>query len=504
MLKKGETFQSAAEKARTESQTTQTSCFEYFVSDFCKYDAKTAYENFLNGYTVGGTEEEGPQDVNNKIVPDQDTKDRAEHLIKSLEQHIEDFTKDTLAIKSFEYTKKHEDITSSFFRDLKITNNYDESFRAAMHKIQQDPVVSKDQEFIEEFRRQGEKIKPKKRRQHSYGIQSKDGALFMISCTPEQFKDDKIKSDKLKASLVESLYGLYQKHLPDIEAPSREEIDIDVSTILLINKPSVGSSLAYDDVVEISKMAHEEATKAHHETQDLTRNKSVYKFGSNTAKELDEKVLVQLNKFKKSHKLSRTERVDIVRELIIGLNKENLSQPQKELLFDNAIKRCKEATPMERLKENGIEVHSPQDPSGQNTLASIVASFKDKLLQEPTHTQYASLLQKTYENVKRWDMKQGGDLTHERNGIDIEVTGLMKGIKSASVKEAIFEVGEKRLLYLKSKVFHEELTRIKVESKEGQQESHEVKQKVKKKIEYEVYGSGDDRPERDRTINRMN
>ena len=495
MSTKGESFQSRAEEARTESQTTQTTCFEYFVSDLCKFDAKTAYENFLNGYQTKsasaepGKDEQAPQDVTTKILPDQETKDRAEDLIKNLQQHIEDFTKSSLIMKSYEYTKKHEDIVNGFFRDLKLKQPFDETLRNTLHKIQQDPIVSKDAEFIAEFKKQADRLKPKKIREHTFSIAPTQGAIFYINVTPGQFKDSPIKQDKVKESFVESLYGLYQKHVPSGEAPTREEIDIDVSTILLLKRPGVGSNLAYDDVVEVSKLAHEEATKAHHSAQDISRNRTFYKFNKDSAKVLADKVNEQLKQFKKSSKLSRTERVDIVRELIIQLNKENLSQYQKEVIFDNAIQRCREASPIDRLKANGVEVELPLDPSKGSGLSDLVQSFKDKLVKEPTHTFYADLLQKTYENVKRWDMSMGSDLTHERSGIDMEVTGLMKGLRSASVKEAIFEVGEKRKLYIQSKVFHEEIAKIKEESKETKKNSKDAKKEKRNDFEYEVYGT---------------
>lgn len=459
MKKEPETFRDKGEKAINESGSAQVTLFEQFIADCTVENVRTAYERFLNGVDISSSSSTQGEE-SHKIKPDDELKYKVQTLINDMYKDLEDKTKSALAIVAFDYTSKHENVVHTFFTDIYSGKKYDDAVREAFHIIGRDETLKKDAAFFTEFKKITDELRPKKVQKYKDGIKPKDGLLFDFEHRPSYQVDGEVNKGKVEERMNAFLLDLYKSHLPKNEIITKEEVEVDLACIRKTGKTPISLRVAFEDTMEISVRANNAAKLAHDNVLALSKNKEKYAYNPTQHQNLIEEGLKNaLTSFQKAPKKSKTERVDLVRDLIINLAKAT-TIVEKESLFQQAIATAELLTPAERLRNEGFNTPAP-DAVKTMTLADAINRNKASLMAECNRDNCATLLQNAYESVMRWKMDNDRNLNHERDVILVETDFLLKGTKSASIKESVYEIAEKRHLYILSEVYNQAIEEIK-------------------------------------------
>lgn len=456
--KQDKTFESESKRVINDSPTEQTICFQQFIKDCTTENVRTAYERFMAGSKIKNDKGEEIS-----IKPDDETINSVNQVIYDMYKELEDRTKSNLAIVSFEYTTKHEKVIHDFFTDIMSGKKYDDAYRSSLQSIERDPELSKDVSFYENFKKTLDRMKPAKKDIKSTSIRPKDGLLFDLDFKTKMTVDGTVDKDLVKETLINTLLQLYKTHLPKNENITKEEVNVDIECIRVTGKTPLSLRLAFDDTQEISSMSSKKALEAHKAVIDLTQNKETYSYNpAKHNKEIDESVKSSFVQFMNSPKKSKTERVDIIRDLIMQTSAEQ--DPYiREKIYDKALATSKKLSPIERLKEQGVEID--KNNRKHDELSDVISKNRDTIIQGLDLNTATNLMQSAYESVIRWNSETGSSLNHERDVIQAETDFLLKGIKSASVKESIYEIAEKRTLFITSNVYCQKIQEIIQEAK---------------------------------------
>lgn len=456
-------FEAAAVQAMDNSKLEVQSSYNEFMCDCLKKDIKTAYLNLAERQRTKG------------IVPEQALK-QADVFLNKVYLHFENYLKEQLDVRKYEFTKNHERLITEFCTELVTTSNFDNAFRSATEKIRLDPVLSGDSKFVEQFNKLAEKVKPKKEQYSDLEITSSDGMFFMIRVGQSHYLDVPKTDKAIEEIVTQGLLDIHNEHLPKEEHVTKGEVELDVRSIMRDHQPSLATRLAQEDTRKISRMSHDAAKQAHEIMRQITRDfrehPGIYNINTD---ELTQKHRSKLMEFREAPRLSKTEKVDIVRELIITLSEiESPEKQRHQTYFPDSLKKQQKLDAFEKaqkrigaLENFAFEERSLEDPNKLKfQLQENIKNAKESILQGGnTREKFEDLLYNTYKAVMRWDDQSGVDMKHEKKNIELEVDGLTKGIRAASVKEALYEINERRLLYIRASVYGNYLSEAKKKGK---------------------------------------
>lgn len=455
-------FETSAHQAISLEPQNQQAELSEFMCTCLKTDVRTAYQNLAEKNRAKGMAESL-------------TLKQADAFLNKVYLHFETYLKQELDIKKYEFTKSHERLITDFCTELVTTRNFDTAFRNANEKLRTDPVLAGDAKFIEQFTKLAEKVKPKKENYNDLEITGSDGMFFMIRVGQAHFLDIPKTDQVIEQIVTEGLLEVHNSHLPAEEHVTEKEVQLDVHSILMDHQPSLATRLAQDDTRKIARMAHDSAKKAHEIMREITREFKEHPGIYNISKEeLTNKHRAKLMEFRDAPRLSKTEKVDIVRELIINLSAIESPADHHKTYFPDSVKQQQKMDAFEKAEKRLASIESfafeLQEPADHNKLKyqlqQHVKEAKESILKEGNSKEkFEDLLFKTYKSVMRWDEQTGVDMKHEKRNIALEVGGLTSGIRPASVKEALYEINERRLLYIRSNVYSNYLTEAKKNGK---------------------------------------
>lgn len=388
------------------------------------------------------------------------------------------FVKEQTDYKEFEFTKHHEQVIMEFCRDLmNKPDNYDRVLNDTLHKIERDERLRNDAVFRKIFKETAEELKPKKSQKTKFDITPSQDLVFNIRIYPGETKMEYSTRDDINRVVHTKLMELFNNHLPEHVKVDKKSVDFEMDCIKDTGELSLASRVALMDIESIEQQAKQASLSSRRLVEQYTRDNVEWikvKTGVKAAEAIPNlydlnkdkmKQYIQVNYqlFKKNCIMSKTEVIDQVRDMIIGLNKKDVTEYERIRIVEKTIEKVGNISKEGHLGNNAIKV--------EHSLKSYLKENRDAIIQARSAKEFAEVLKNTYEIVLRIDKNQGLDLSREMGSINAEVKYLMKGVKPASVQEGLYEVQNRRDLYICSKAilkYLEDLNVYKIEESKRQ------------------------------------
>lgn len=410
-----------SKEVRSQSKIAESTAFKEFITSYYSEGPSSAYEKLKQ---MGSSKE---------------TLNVADHFLQRAYQVNEDTIKQNLTMENYKFSKIQEKVMVEFCQEFLINKDYQGALRNAQYKISKDAILAKDTAFQEYFNSFAKKIKPGMVENTTVDIAPQEGLLFAIRAGKGKPVELPKKNKFVKKLISDAMLQIQNHGCTPQETVTMDQVNADVNALFYDRKPSLATRIALQDAGLISDLA----AKALKETNDhlhvirlMRETGQVFKF---TDKNLFEGVENMLSRFEKAPSLSKTERVDIFRDLIMDLGENIKMTGTQNAAFTNAFTKLEkiESTILERAKQLP---EKEREALLEKSLSGVLKKHMHLIQANPIPKQLTQMMLDVYGHVLKGNLPTKS----EEKGIAREVRNLLQGVKSASVIEGIREIAKKR------------------------------------------------------------